>query len=66
MKKVLVMGSTGMAGHQISLYLKEQGYAVEGFSREKNPLMDGFIGDVTNFPFVREILMRTSFPSRSF
>ena len=56
MKKVLVMGSAGMAGHQISLYLKEQGYAVEGFSLEKNPLVDGFVGDATNFPFVREIV----------
>ncbi len=56
MKKVLVMGSAGMAGHQISLYLKEQGYTVAGFSLEKNPLVDGFVGDATDFPFVRKIV----------
>lgn len=56
MKKVLVMGSAGMAGHQIALYLKEIGYSVTGFSLLKNPLIDGFVGDALNFDFVKKII----------
>ena len=33
MKKVLVLGATGMAGHLITLYFKEKGYDVTGFCR---------------------------------
>ena len=32
MKKILVLGSTGMAGHTITLYFKEKGYDVTAFS----------------------------------
>lgn len=31
--KILVLGASGMAGHLITLYFKEQGYDVTGFSR---------------------------------
>jgi dTDP-4-dehydrorhamnose reductase len=31
--KILVLGASGMAGHVISLYFKEQGYDVTGFTR---------------------------------
>ena len=31
--KFLVLGCNGMAGHTISLYLKEQGHEVIGFDR---------------------------------
>ena len=33
MKKIAVLGATGMAGHVISIYLKEKGYDVYGTSR---------------------------------
>ena len=56
MKKILVMGSAGMAGHQIALYLKEADYCVTGFSLLKNPLIDGFVGDALNFDFVKKII----------
>lgn len=39
MTKVLVLGAGGMAGHVISLYLREQGYDVDTLSA-KNPLDD--------------------------
>ena len=31
--RFLVLGASGMAGHTISLYLKERGHEVTGFSR---------------------------------
>ena len=34
MKKILVLGSIGMAGHLITLYFKEQGYDVTAYSME--------------------------------
>ena len=33
--KFLVLGASGMAGHVIAIYLKEQGHDVIGFSRRK-------------------------------
>ena len=32
--KFLVLGCNGMAGHMISLYLKERGHQVQGFARK--------------------------------
>ena len=32
--KILVLGASGMAGHIITLYFKEQGYDVTGFTRK--------------------------------
>ena len=41
----LVLGCNGMAGHTISLYLKEQGHKVFGFDREKSVYVDSVAGD---------------------
>lgn len=51
----LVIGCNGMAGHVISLYLKEQGHHVTGFARQKSSFVDTVVGDVTDF----ELLKRT-------
>jgi dTDP-4-dehydrorhamnose reductase len=47
--KVLVLGATGMAGHIISIYLKEAGYDVTAFSRRKFDYCKNINGDVTDF-----------------
>lgn len=39
------MGCNGMAGHMISLYLKEQGYEVTGFARKESDLVDTIVAD---------------------
>lgn len=45
--RFLVLGASGMAGHVISLYLKERGYDVTGFARRDLPFLDSQItGDV--------------------
>ncbi|MDE6526031.1 MAG: sugar nucleotide-binding protein, partial [Muribaculaceae bacterium] len=46
--KFLILGCNGMAGHIISLYLKEQGHEVTGFARSKSPFVPTIIGDATN------------------
>lgn len=55
--KFLVLGCNGMAGHQISLYLQEQGYDVTGFALEKSKLLNKSIaGDATDFPTLKKII----------
>lgn len=56
MKKVLVLGSSGMAGHTISLYLRQIGYDVTGFSLHRNEILPGLVGDATNFNFIQQIV----------
>ena len=43
--KFLVLGCNGMAGHLISLYLKERGYDVTGFARRKSQFVNTVVGD---------------------
>lgn len=43
--KFLVLGCNGMAGHTISLYMKEQGHEVFGFDTRKSNYVDSVAGD---------------------
>lgn len=44
--RFLVLGASGMAGHAISIYLKERGHRVVGFSRKGVPfLKEQVVGD---------------------
>lgn len=46
-----------MAGHQISLYLQEQGHDVTGFALEKSRLLNKSIaGDATDFKTLKKII----------
>lgn len=54
--KFLVLGCNGMAGHMISLYLKEQGYEVDGFAREESWFVRTIVGDVRNLKTVRKTI----------
>ncbi len=51
--KFLVLGCNGMAGHVISLYLKEQGHDVTGFARSKSAFVSTIIGDASNVDLIR-------------
>lgn len=46
--KILVLGASGMAGHIITLYFKEQGYDVTGFTRRPISFCKNIIGDAIN------------------
>ena len=52
--KFFVLGCNGMAGHTISLYLKEQGHVVFGFDRSKSPYIDSVAGDAHDTEFLRK------------
>lgn len=59
--KFFVLGCNGMAGHTISLYLKEQGHKVLGFGRSKSQFIDSFAGDVHDTDFLRKLIAESKF-----
>lgn len=53
--RFLVLGATGMAGHLISLYLKERGHTVVGFSRRGVSFLDSqVLGDIRDERLLRD------------
>lgn len=54
--KFLILGCNGMAGHMISLYLKEQGHDVLGFALTKSTLIDSVAGDARDAAFMKELI----------
>ena len=55
--RFLVLGASGMAGHLISLYLKESGHSVTGFSRHCLQFLDSqIIGDATDVNTLRQVV----------
>lgn len=54
--KFLVLGCNGMAGHIISLYLKERGHDVFGFDRRESALIKSVSGDARNTELLRQII----------
>lgn len=61
--KFLIIGCNGMAGHVISLYLKEQGHDVTGYAREKSRSVDTVIGDATDFELLRTVVLNGNYDS---
>lgn len=56
--KLLVIGCNGMAGHMISLYLKEQGHDVTGFARSKSKYVNTEIGDASDLERIKEVVSK--------
>lgn len=54
--RFLVLGASGMAGHMISIYLKEQGHTVLGFTRRKVSFVPTIIGDATDTKVLRNLI----------
>ena len=61
--KFLVLGCNGMAGHLISLYLKEKGHDVLGFARTRSRLVDSVVGDASDGGFIKELVGVNRFDS---
>lgn len=61
--KFLVCGCNGMAGHTISLYLKEQGHEVLGFDKQNSQYVDSFAGDAFNTEMLRKVIEEGKFDS---
>ena len=54
--KFLVLGCNGMAGHMISLYLKEQGHEVFGFDISTPVYVNGISGDARDTGVLRDLI----------
>lgn len=55
--RFLVLGAAGMAGHLISLYLREQGHDVTGFARHDLPFLEFQVkGDVTDMTVLEPVV----------
>ncbi len=54
--KFLVLGCNGMAGHMISLYLKEQGYDVDGYARSESKYVHTIIGDARDTGLLKKTI----------
>ncbi len=54
--KFLVLGCNGMAGHTISLYLKEQGHEVYGFDKSKSIYIENYAGDARDTDLLKKII----------
>ena len=54
--KFLILGTNGMAGHTISLYLKERGHEVIGFDRQTSNLVKSVAGDAFDRALLKELI----------
>ena len=57
MKRILVLGSIGMAGHTITLYFKERGYDIIAYSVSPFPYCDNIIGNAFETENFKSILL---------
>lgn len=61
--RFLVLGCNGMAGHTISLYLKEKGHYVFGFDRTKSKYIDSVAEDARNLNLVKDLIIQGNYDS---
>lgn len=59
--RLLILGATGMAGHVIAIYLKEQGHEVTALTRRPFPYCENIIADVTNLPILSEAIEKGNY-----
>lgn len=59
--KILVLGASGMAGHIISLYFKERGYDVTGFTRRPIFFCKNIIGDAMKPQELKNVIFSDDF-----
>ena len=54
--KFLILGCNGMAGHTVSLYLKERGHEVLGLARRESLLVKTVICDIADLKNLKDII----------
>lgn len=59
--KFFILGCNGMAGHTISLYMKERGHEVLGFDRVKSQFVNSISGDAHDTEMLRGIIVKGKF-----
>ena len=58
MKRILVLGAVGMAGHAIALYFKERGHRVTAYSVTPFPYCDNIVGNAFETDHFRRMLLQ--------
>ncbi len=61
MKRILVLGSIGMAGHMITLYFKEQGYDVTAYSVTPFPYCENIVGNAFETGKFKDMILRGNY-----
>lgn len=61
--KFFILGCNGMAGHTISLYMKERGHEVLGFDRAESKYVESIAGDARNTEQLKDIIEKGRFDS---
>ncbi len=61
--KFLILGCNGMAGHMISIYMKERGHDVFGFDKSQPIYVDGISGDARNVDLIRDLITSGKYDS---
>ncbi|MCL1847005.1 MAG: sugar nucleotide-binding protein [Coriobacteriia bacterium] len=59
--RFLLLGSSGMAGHVISIYLKERGHDVVGFSRRSVDFVPVVCGDASDTALLEAVIQEGDF-----
>lgn len=59
--KFFVLGCNGMAGHTISLYLKERGHEVLGFDLAKSQYVDSITGNAFDTEYLCTVIKKSKF-----
>ena len=54
--RILVLGGSGMAGHTITLYFKENGYDVTTFTTKPFPFCENIVGNALDFEKMDSII----------
>ena len=54
--KILVLGSSGMAGHTISHYLLSKGHQVDGFDRNSLSKTTNMVGDIQKISLLQDVI----------
>lgn len=61
--RFLVLGCNGMAGHMVSVYLKEAGHDVLGFARKRSPYVESVAGDARDAALLSGLIRDGGFDS---
>ncbi len=60
-KRILVLGSIGMAGHMITIYFKEMGYDMTAYSVIPFPYCNNIVGNAFETGKFREMILRGNY-----
>lgn len=59
--KFLIIGCNGMAGHIVSIYLKERGHIVDGYARTISKYINTIVGDVNNLNLLKKTIIEGNY-----